>query len=62
VYILAIFYTVFKYNLSRELASTFAQLCHQVDAAKGDLQEDLKKLKLELEELESVATKANFFR
>ena len=48
--------------ISRELASTFARLCHQVDLAKTDLQEDLKTLKVDIDHLESTGTRASFLR
>ncbi len=47
---------------SRELSSTFSRLCHQVDIAKGDLEEDLKQLKEEIARLEQIATRSNFLR
>ena len=47
---------------SRELQSTFAQLCHQVDVAKSELAEELKGLQSKISKLDEVSNKANFLK
>ena len=46
----------------RELQSTFARLSRQVDLAKEDLSEELKKLADEIGKLDNVASRANYLK
>ena len=48
--------------LSRELSSTFARLCNEVDISKESLEKDIHALDLELCRLKDVSSKAKLLR
>lgn len=54
--------TTNKMIILREMATTFARLCQQVDITQRHLEEEIARLSKEIDQLEKIQTNSKLFR